>query len=117
MQENLRAIVRKSIENNEEVVKHAIHEVDNPAITALTCSSDYLRSLTKGIPMLLDHQVVILNGLDCRDAVLESTSLTFTDYATVITTSNKIAHRHSVYIMQGRATCNTSPDIAFGESN
>lgn len=49
MQENLRAIVRKSIENNEEVVKHAIHEVDNPAITALTCSSDYLRSLTKGM--------------------------------------------------------------------
>ncbi|XP_066249187.1 huntingtin-interacting protein 1 isoform X2 [Euwallacea similis] len=95
----LQLIVRSSIEKNEDILRHAIHEVDNPAITALTCSSDYLRSLTK----------------DCRKALMESTTLTFTDHAKVITTANIIAHTHSMYILQGRATCNTSPDIAFGE--
>ncbi|XP_066157361.1 huntingtin-interacting protein 1 isoform X2 [Euwallacea fornicatus] len=95
----LQMIVRSSIENNEDILRHAIHEVDNPAITALTCSSDYLQSLTK----------------DCRKVLMESTKLTFTDHAKVITTANVIAHTHSMYILQGRATCNTSPDIAFGE--
>ncbi|XP_030761875.1 huntingtin-interacting protein 1-like isoform X2 [Sitophilus oryzae] len=99
LQASLESIVRKSIENNEETLSNAIHEVDNPAITALTCSPDYLRSLTKG----------------CQDVLQESLTLIFTDYESVITLTNKIAHRHSVYILNGRATGNTSPDIAFGE--
>lgn len=99
IQLRLQSIVRNSIESSEKLLQHAIHEVDNPAITALTCSPDYLRSLKKG----------------CQEALEESTSLVYTDYATVITTSNRIAHKNAIYILQGRATCNTSPDISFGE--
>ncbi|KAF7273761.1 huntingtin interacting protein 1 isoform X2 [Rhynchophorus ferrugineus] len=95
----LRNILRKSIENNEEILNHAIHEVDNPAITALTCSTDYLRSLAIG----------------CQEVLQESISIDYMDYAGIITLSNKISHRHSMYILQGRATGNTSPDISFGE--
>ncbi|XP_060528156.1 huntingtin-interacting protein 1 isoform X2 [Cylas formicarius] len=98
-EQNLRNIVRKSVENCEKILRHAIHEVDNPALTALTCSPDYLRSLTAG----------------CRETLEESLNVSFTDHAAIITTSNKIAHRHAIYILQGRATCNTSPDISFGE--
>ncbi|KAL1491628.1 hypothetical protein ABEB36_012197 [Hypothenemus hampei] len=95
----LQTLVQKAIENDEEIIRNTIHEVDNPAITALKCSPDYLQSLTKG----------------CRDVLNVTTTLDFTEHASLVTTSNKIAHTLSVYIIQGRATCNSSPDIAFGE--
>lgn len=97
----LKELVSKSIETSEEILKHAIHEIDNPALTALTCSPDYLRSLTK----------------NCLEPLEYSMELSPTDYTSIIITANKIAHRLSLYILQGRATCNTSPDITFGESN
>ncbi|CAH1154242.1 unnamed protein product [Phaedon cochleariae] len=99
IQRQLKELLTKSIENNEELLKHAIHEVDNPALTALTCSPDYLRSLTKG----------------CVESLEESENICHTDFVAIVTTANRIAHRHATYILQGRATCNTSPDINFGE--
>ncbi|KAJ8981652.1 hypothetical protein NQ317_000880 [Molorchus minor] len=99
VQRRLKEIVTKSVENSEDILKHAIDEVDNPALTALTCSPDYLRSLTDG----------------CRESLQDTTKISGTDFALIITTANKIAHRHATYILQGRATCNTSPDITFGE--
>ncbi|KAG5887497.1 hypothetical protein JTB14_023682 [Gonioctena quinquepunctata] len=99
IQRRLREIVTRSVENSEEILKHAIHEVDNPALTALTCSPDYLRSLTAS----------------CRESLENSMNIGDTDYMLIITTANTISHRISTYILQGRATCNTSPDIMFGE--
>lgn len=99
VQRRLKEIVLRSVENSEDILKHAIHEIDNPALTALTCSPDYLRSLTNG----------------CLESLQDSTKIGSMDYILIITTASKIAHRHATYILQGRATCNTSPDITFGE--
>ncbi|KAJ8909897.1 hypothetical protein NQ315_014495 [Exocentrus adspersus] len=99
LQRRLKAIVEKSIENSEDILKHAIHEIDNPALTALRCSPDYLRSLTDG----------------CLESLQDSAHIESTNYVLIITTASKIAHRHATYILQGRATSNISPDITFGE--
>ncbi|XP_074036386.1 huntingtin interacting protein 1 isoform X2 [Leptinotarsa decemlineata] len=95
----LREVVRKSIESSEEIMKKAIHEVDNPALTALTCSPDYLRSLTAS----------------CQELMEATLNIGDTDYASSISIANQLSHKLSTYILQGRATCNTSPDIMFGE--
>lgn len=95
----LQNIVIKSIENSEEILKNAIHEVDNPALTALTCSPDYLRSLTTG----------------CLESLEGSLNLG-AEHEVTITTASNIAHRLAIFILQGKATCNTSPDITFGDS-
>ncbi|XP_050515258.1 huntingtin-interacting protein 1 isoform X1 [Diabrotica virgifera virgifera] len=99
LQRKIKEIVTKSLESSEDILRHAIDEIDNPALTALTCSSDYLRSLTDG----------------CKSSLEESTKITSNDYVSIVTVANRIAHRHATYILQGRATCNTSPDISFGE--
>ncbi|KAH1003226.1 hypothetical protein HUJ05_011159 [Dendroctonus ponderosae] len=97
--QQLEALLSHAISTGEALLRHAIHEVDNPAITALTCSPDYLRSLTPG----------------CRQALSGSSRLDLQEHASVATSAICIAHRLAVFILQGRATCNTSPDIAFGE--
>ncbi|XP_050310334.1 huntingtin-interacting protein 1 isoform X2 [Anthonomus grandis grandis] len=99
VQLNLQSLVKKCIENGEDVLRHVIQEVDNPATSGLTCNPDYLRGLTE----------------DCKNCLEDTLSLIYTDYGTIITTTNKIAHRHALFILQGRATSNTSPDIHFGE--
>lgn len=96
----LRQILNKAIENSKNIIKHAIHEVDNPALTALTCSPDYLHSL----------------GRECSSVLAECLTGSTSDYSFVIVICNLLAHRHSIYIIQGRATGNTSPDITFAES-
>lgn len=96
----MKDVVRNSIVNSEEILAHAIHEVDNPALAALQCSPDYLRSLTQ----------------DCREALEDSRHIQEGDHVKTINTASKIAHRHSVYILQGKATSNSSPDISFGDS-
>lgn len=100
IKQRLKEIVTNSIVNSEEILSHAIHEVDNPALAALQCSPDYLRSLTQG----------------CREALEESRQIPETNYCKIINTASKIAHRHSFYILQGKATSNASPDISFGDS-
>lgn len=93
-------IVNSSLENSAQILKAAIHEIDNPALTALTCSPDYLRSLAKSC----------LDSFNFDEAVLLS------ENSKIIITASDIAHKLAVFILQGRATGNRSPDINFGES-
>lgn len=69
-------------------------------MAALQCSPDYLRSLTQ----------------DCRNALDDTSQIQEDDHVKIINAASKIAHRHSVYILQGKATSNASPDITFGDS-
>lgn len=96
----MKEIVTKSIINSEEILSHAIHEVDNPALAALKCTPDYLRSLTQG----------------CKEALEGSRQIDELEYFKLINTAVIIAQRHSFFILQGKATSNASPDISFGES-
>lgn len=92
-------ILIKAIEENEYTVQHAINELDNPALSGVTCSTDYFRSLSQ----------------DCIETLTAVVTVNHTQPALVVTLSSKIAHRLSTYLLQGRATSNTSPDIMFGE--
>lgn len=98
--DEIKKIVLQSLENNELILKQALDEVDNPALTALSCSPDYLRSLSKGC----------LESLKYENDLIKSTN------SYVIVKANEITHRIAVFIVQGRATGNNSPDINFGES-
>lgn len=90
----------KSIVNSEEILAHAIHEVDNPALAALQCSPDYLRSLTRA----------------CRESLEDVKKIEETEHIKIINAACIIAHKHSIFILQGKATSNASPDISFGDS-
>lgn len=99
LQMHLKSMVAKTVTNSEEILKQSIDEVDNPALTALTCSPDYLNSLSK----------------EALEALQKSLNIPEENYAEIIITANKITHVVALFILQGRATCNTSPDITFGE--
>lgn len=96
----LKELCEKTISNSEDILQQSIDEVDNPALTALTCNADYLLNLSK----------------DALKAMQTSLNIPEENYAERIISANKIAHVLSLFILQGRATCNTSPDINFGES-
>ncbi|ERL90594.1 hypothetical protein D910_07941 [Dendroctonus ponderosae] len=67
------------------------------------------RHLNRGGPAQARHP------RGCRQALSGSSRLDLQEHASVATSAICIAHRLAVFILQGRATCNTSPDIAFGE--
>lgn len=89
----------KFIQEGENTLKHSIHELDNPALAGVSCSPDYFRSLTQ----------------DCLEALNSTVGVNHDNPALVIILSSRISHRLSTYLLQGRATSNTSPDIMFGE--
>lgn len=92
-------IITKLIGECEREVQHAIHEVDNPALSAVSCSPDYLRSLTT----------------PCLEALASASAPGHAHPADLVVVSCRIAHRLSTFLLQGRATSNTSPDVNFGE--
>lgn len=92
-------IITKLIGECEREVQHAIHEVDNPALSAVSCSPDYLRSLTA----------------PCLEALASASAPGHAHPADLAVASSRIAHRLSTFLLQGRATSNTSPDVNFGE--
>jgi huntingtin interacting protein 1 len=94
------SMVAHCLESSEKILRNALDEVDNPALTALSCSPDYLRGLTKGCLMSLEYEN---NLVKCNDSY-------------VVVTANEMTHRIAVFVLLGTATGNKSPDINFGES-
>lgn len=82
-------ILRKS----EEVVQNAIHEVDNPAFSSATCSIDYLTSLVDGLEKSMSSLETVISVEGIVD----------------------LAHRTANFVILGKATSNTAPDIEFGD--
>lgn len=89
-----------SIKENKNILNNAIHEVDNPALSAVICTPDYFKSLTNG----------------CMDCLKLVHGLSHSNPTELISIANRIAHTYAMYIIHGRATSNKSPDILFGES-
>lgn len=96
----LSRLVTSSVQESEEILKHAISEMDNPALSGLTCNPDYLNLLSNG----------------CRDCLDAALTVEQNDSVQIVVLASRIAHRHSLYLIEGRATSNASPDIMFGES-
>lgn len=99
-EDKLKALLHACIESNIRIVRHAVEEVDNPALSGLICSPDYLNSLSTS----------------CEEALSSAISSETVGIADICDIVTRIAHTHSNYIIQGRATSNTCPDISFGES-
>ncbi|XP_073971971.1 huntingtin interacting protein 1 isoform X1 [Rhodnius prolixus] len=83
----------KVIRESHDIVKKAVHEVDNPAFTSATCSIDYFTSLAEGLDACL---------INLQDKVTLENII-------------RLAHRTAEFVLFGKATSNTSPDIEFGE--
>ncbi|XP_024082897.1 huntingtin-interacting protein 1 isoform X2 [Cimex lectularius] len=92
-EDNLNKQFEKIVGESEEIVKNAIHEVDNPAFSSSTCSIDYLTSLSSG----LDSTMSSIDNEITPDVVI------------------RLAHRTAEFVLLGKATSNISPDIEFGE--
>lgn len=93
-------MVAKSVDETKTVISNAIHEVDNPALSAVSCTPDYFRSLSDG----------------CLETLDEVNRISYTQPSEVIILAIRLSHRHATFLLQGRAASNSSPDISFGES-
>lgn len=96
---DIKNIMLASIHEAEKTMKRAIDEIDNPALSGVTCSPDYFCSLTEPALKALNH--ISMCSQD--------------DPSALSVASIKLAHILSMYIIHGCATSNTSPDIIFGE--
>ncbi|GJQ85262.1 putative actin binding protein [Trypoxylus dichotomus] len=96
---DVKGIVAKSVSESKDIINNAIHEVENPALSAVTCSPDYFKSLSYG----------------CLESLQEINGVSYTQPSEIIRTSIRLSHRSATFLLQGRATSNSSPDITFGE--
>nr|XP_022901178.1 huntingtin-interacting protein 1 isoform X1 [Onthophagus taurus] len=98
-QKDIISIISESVIESKLIIEHAISEVDNPALAAVNCSPDYFRSLTDG----------------CSESLEAALLVNHDSPSEVIKVASRISHRLAVFLLQGRATSNSSPDIMFGE--
>lgn len=93
------------ISQAEDIIQKSVHEVDNPAISAVTCTPDYFRGL-------IDPVQNSLNDLRNSFQAYCSNAATIDNLVqNVICVAELLAN----YILRGKTTSNTSPDIEFGE--
>lgn len=90
----------------EAILQNAMHVIDNPAVSAVTCTPDYLGSLVKP-----------------TDKALTNLSIAYTNYIVdhsqrgqLMCNSIHTAYTLAIYLMQAKFTSNTSKDISFGDS-
>lgn len=95
----------KCLSEAETMLQNAMHAIDNPAISAVTCTPDYLA-------ILLDPTKLSLKNLDTA----------YNNYVEDVKTRGELirnsihtAFTLSIYLIQAKATSNTSTDITFGD--
>ncbi|XP_017780758.1 PREDICTED: huntingtin-interacting protein 1-related protein-like isoform X2 [Nicrophorus vespilloides] len=97
--DKLKDFVEKSLDANVACLKCSIVESESPATSALSCTPEYLRAST----------------VPCQEAIESLRGLSLDEPRYLLPAANKLACKFSIFILQGRATSNTSPDISFGE--
>ncbi|XP_026271418.1 huntingtin-interacting protein 1 isoform X1 [Frankliniella occidentalis] len=105
----LKNILVACISEAEVIVEKSVHEVDNPAISALSCTPDYfetlvvpLRDSIVALPTMVPHSVETVIG-------------NWSYFEKLIRHVIQMAHLSAAYTLQAKATSNTSPDIELGE--
>ncbi|KAI4460996.1 huntingtin interacting protein 1 [Holotrichia oblita] len=96
---DVKIIVHKSLSEGKSVISSAIHEIDNPALAAVSCSPDYFKSLTDG----------------CLETLEAARTVSYSQPSEIVSIAIRLSHRHATFLLQGRATSNSSPDITFGD--
>ena len=90
----------------EVILQNAMHVVDNPAVSAVTCTPDYLSSLVKPTDDALDELNTAYNNF-LTDA---------SQKGQLIRKAIHAAYTLAIYLMQAKFTSNTSKDIIIGDS-
>lgn len=108
-QQALKSLLVACVKESEGIVERSMHEVDNPAISAVTCTPDYLSTLA--VPL--------------RDSVAEIPAVvpdsfsadgsSFSVFEKLVCHIVRMAHLSADYVLHAKATSNTSPDIELGE--
>lgn len=93
------------ISEAEAILQNAMHAIDNPAISAVTCTPDYLRSL-----------------VDSTEQSLKNLDTAYGHYMTDASQRGQLmrsaihaAYTLAIYLIHAKCTSNTSTDIAFGD--
>lgn len=95
-----------AISEAESILHHAMHAIDNPAISALTCTPDYLGDS-------LEPTEKSLNDLEeAYDNYMSDT----TKGKTLIRAAVHGAYFLSLYLIYAKSTSNTSTDIGLADS-
>lgn len=90
----------------EAILQNAMHVIDNPAVSAVTCTPDYLGSLVKPTDDALNNLITAYTNFIDDDS----------QRGQLIRNAIHTAHTLATYLMQAKFTSNTSKDISFGDS-
>lgn len=91
----------------EEIIKHSIDEIDNPALSASTSAPDYFRDL-------IGPTLTCVTNLE--DSFVKYSEVGDEKIDDLAGNSIRLASSIGNYVVQGKTTSNSSRDIEFGES-
>ncbi|XP_034173603.1 huntingtin interacting protein 1 [Osmia lignaria lignaria] len=89
----------------EHIMQYSLHAIDNPAMSDLTCTPQYLERLEEPTSKSLDALDVAYTGFVCDT----------TKGKALITSAIQVAYTLGLYIIHAKSTSNTSIDIALGD--
>ncbi|EGI58752.1 Huntingtin-interacting protein 1 [Acromyrmex echinatior] len=98
-------LLLNAISEAESLLHHAMHAIDNPAISALTCTPDYLGSL-------LEPTEKSFNDLE---EAFNNYMLDTTKGKVLIRTAVHSAYFLALYLIYAKSTSNTSTDIGIAD--
>ncbi|XP_029678620.1 huntingtin-interacting protein 1-related protein-like [Formica exsecta] len=98
-------LLLNAISEAESILHHAMHAIDNPAISALTCTPDYLENLLEPTEKSLN---------DLEEAYNNYISDT-TKGKALIRTAIHSAYFLALYLIYAKSTSNTSTDIGLAD--
>lgn len=91
----------------EEIIKHSVDEIDNPALSASTAAPDYFRDLIQPtVNCVIQLQKTFQEYNDVGDEKTED----------LAGHAIRLASTIGNYVVTGKTTSNSSRDIEFGES-
>ncbi|KYQ59459.1 Huntingtin-interacting protein 1 [Trachymyrmex zeteki] len=98
-------LLLNAISEAESILHHAMHAIDNPAISALTCTPDYLGSL-------LEPTEKSFNDLE---EAYNNYMLDTTKGKVLIRVAIRSAYFLALYLIYAKSTSNTSTDIGIAD--
>ncbi|XP_043518081.1 huntingtin-interacting protein 1 isoform X2 [Frieseomelitta varia] len=101
----LRELLLNCISEAEDIMQYSLNAIDNPAMSDLTCTPQYLEKLADHILKLLDNLDAAYTGYVCDT----------TNGKVLIKSAIHVAYILGLYIIHAKSTSNTTSNIALGD--
>ncbi|XP_071860952.1 huntingtin interacting protein 1 isoform X1 [Bombus fervidus] len=101
----LHELLLNCISEAEDIMQYSLSAIDNPAMSDLTCTSQYLEKL----------EDPILKSLDTLDAAYTGYVCDTTNGKVLIKSAIHVAYILGLYIIHAKSTSNTTSNIALGD--